>query len=274
MRDIDLNRAEPDSPNTRLAEINRRNREFWDSQAHAIERLISSTSLPATGVGDYALPAAAKGTMSEGRTEPQRPDAVADLAAHPITVELKRRGARDDQLASVRFSSSNDGLSFDLWSFRAEVDEVSSDAIPLLKAYCALKWLMLDDPPSSPDRDQAWQLVAEVIAAPVFKIGLRTKASQRARAKKPRGRIENGITIRDLVSALVRSPEAQDATAKELWSPFFAALDARCLAPRQLYAPSDRIRAAYEYEGWHGRRQITFGRFASLVSKLRAGKSR
>jgi hypothetical protein len=61
-----------------------------------------------------------------------------------------------------------------------------------LKLYCTLKWLILEDPPPSRERDDAWLYITlELVAAPIMKIGLRAKEAQRARARKPRGKIAN-----------------------------------------------------------------------------------
>jgi hypothetical protein len=77
------------------------------------------------------------------------------LASLPITRELKRLGVTDEQLRTLHFASSGRGYPFDEWPVLGS--DVPADAIPLLKPYCTLKWLLLEDPPPSRDRDDAWQ---------------------------------------------------------------------------------------------------------------------
>jgi hypothetical protein len=69
-----------------------------------------------------------------------------DLAQHPFTAQLKCLGITDTQLEAMHFPRSNRGLPFDQWSVRASGDTPDA-AVPLLKLYCALKWLLLGDPP-------------------------------------------------------------------------------------------------------------------------------
>lgn len=85
------------------------------------------------------------------------------LARHPITLELKRLGMTDDQLQVLQFSPRRDELPFDLWPIRGPADDVPPLAINLFKAYCALKWLTLDNPPFSRDREDAWRCVGDVM---------------------------------------------------------------------------------------------------------------
>lgn len=132
-----------------------------------------------------------------------------------------------------------------------------------------MKWLVLEDPPPSRERDDAWHYITLELAAPIFAIGLRAKEAQQARARKPRGKTEDGSTIREIIGKLALAPIHRDLTANGLRAHFFADLEERRLAPQETKAPRDRLRAAYTYEAQVGRKQIAFGRFATIVPQFR-----
>jgi hypothetical protein len=100
------------------------------------------------------------------------------LSEHPLTIELKRRGLTDEQLLEFHFLGNNGGHPFDLWSFTWP-EGLSTEALSLVKPFCALKWLLLDEPPSSRDTDDAWRLVADFLAAPLVAKGISTAERQR-----------------------------------------------------------------------------------------------
>ena len=87
------------------------------------------------------------------------------VASHSITMELRKRGVTDDQLAAIRFRGKDQGYPFHHWSFTWG-NGMPPEAIPFVKAYCALKWLILDDPPASRDKEDAWRYVSDATIAP------------------------------------------------------------------------------------------------------------
>jgi hypothetical protein len=261
-------------PQPSIAEINRRNREFWDAHQFDVVRL-SSDELCGCVVGrDGSLGTERDVTGCCGAGPAGPAERSAYLEQHPITQEIRRRGARNEHLEAIRFSSFNRRLPFDRWSVIGGPVELPVGAIAMLKAYCALKWLVIDDPGPSQDRDDAWRLVAETMVAPVFATGMIMSAAQRARAKRPRGRTEDGRTIREIIGRLVSAPECRDASVKELWPQFFSTLEVLDLGPEEVPAPRDRNGAAYRYDARGSQRRITFGRFATIISELRREKSR
>jgi hypothetical protein len=194
------------------------------------------------------------------------------LALSAITVEIKRLGATDEHLEMVQWRGATHGLPFDQWSVKGHPG-MPVAAVRLLKPYCTMKWLILEEPPPSRERDDAWHYISLVLGAPIFEIGLRAMEAQQARARKPRGKTEDGSTIGEIIDKLAHAPIHRDLTAKELWPHFFADLEERGLAPQETKAPRDRLGAAYTYEAQVRRKQITFSRFATIVSQFRRQKN-
>jgi hypothetical protein len=174
----------------------------------------------------------------------------------------------------MRFSSSSKGLPFDEWSVQW-VGDIPREAIPLVKAYCALKWLILEDPSDSRETENAWRLVSETMVAPIVAMGVRTQDAQSRRAKKPRGKITSyGETLGQLIERLALQPQYRSDAAKELWPRFFCLLEMKELHPEEVADPASLTKYAYEYDLDEGRKRITFGRFANIVSRARTAKSR
>jgi hypothetical protein len=94
------------------------------------------------------------------------------LAEHPLTQEMRRRGAREDQLTQFRLRNGRDGLPFSGWSYDGPGDAPIA-VLGIAKAYCALRWLVMEAPPPSRDVDDAWREISDVLAAPVFELGLK-----------------------------------------------------------------------------------------------------
>ena len=105
------------------------------------------------------------------------------LADHPLTKEMRRRGLSDNQLAQFAFHGATNGLPFSAWSFRGPADMPTS-ALGIAKAFCALRWLVLDDPEPSRDADDAWNEISEVMSAPIFAKGLKTLEQQKTNQVK------------------------------------------------------------------------------------------
>lgn len=99
------------------------------------------------------------------------------LATHELTARLKRLGIRPAQLNSVRFKMS-EGDEFRDWRVINFAPSRSSKSVAHLwpenlfhemRVWCTFRWLILDDPPESRDRRDAWDLVARYLAEPSFK---------------------------------------------------------------------------------------------------------
>jgi hypothetical protein len=194
------------------------------------------------------------------------------VRTHPITLELTKRGVTADQLAAMRFRAKDQAQSFDqravVWA-----NGMPIEAMPFVRAYCALKWLILEDPPASRDKDDAWRYVSAATMAPVVTMGLRHQEAQRQRAQRSRVKVtEDGQTVRQVVEELARKPEHQQDSAPQLWRHFFAKLDQLGLDPSEVTCP-DPAKTYYQYFYRDKRRKMTYGRFANLVSALRTRKS-
>jgi hypothetical protein len=195
------------------------------------------------------------------------------LASLPITRELKRLGVTDEQLRTLHFASSGRGYPFDEWPVLGS--DVPTDAIPLLKRYCTLKWLLLEDPPPSRDRDDAWQYITMLESAHLVEAGLNAKKAQQTRARKPRVKLYDGTTINEIIADLALSPEHRDQTAEELWPHFYARLEALGHSPEEILHPSEPRKCAYRYGFAEKQRKISRGRFANVVATARkAAQSR
>jgi len=141
------------------------------------------------------------------------------VASHEITLQLKRIGATETQLDAMRFRPNNTGRPFDQWTFTWGPGTPLT-AIPFIKAYCALKSLIIENPEYSRDKDDASHLVAAAMAAPIYRMGLNYKETQRLRAKKPRSKLtEEGQSIHSIIARLALSREYRDEFARELWFP-------------------------------------------------------
>jgi hypothetical protein len=191
------------------------------------------------------------------------------VAGHEITLQLKARGVTDRQLKAMRFRPNNSGQPFRQWTFTWG-EGIPPAAIPHIFDYCALKWLILENPEHSRDREDASHLVSVATAAPIYRAGINYKETQRLRAKKPRGeKTEKGQSIHSIIERLAMSPEHRDETAEELWFPFFQKLEEAQLRPRE-EAHLDPRKIAYHYKPASCRpASITRGRFANVVSEFR-----
>jgi len=194
------------------------------------------------------------------------------LETHDLTRELKRLGVTNDQLQAMRFRGTNKGWPFDQWTF-TWLCPIGLESLSLVRAYCALKWLILETPTNSRDTEDAWRLVGETMAAPTLAMGERTRRAQSERAKKPRGKItDGGTTIGQIIGYLAVGPQYQGNRAKELWPHFFALLDKEGLNPKETVDPENSQKWTYEYGFRDGRKKITFRRFENIVARARARK--
>jgi hypothetical protein len=194
------------------------------------------------------------------------------LLQDPITMELTKRGVTDDQLAAMRFRGSSRGKRFDDWSF-IWANGMPLEAMPFVKVYCALKWLIFDDPPASREKDDAWRYGNDAMLAPVIAVGLKHQEAQKRRAQRPRVKVtDDGQTFKQVVERFVCKPENSEEGAPQLWPRFFAELDQLGLDPEEV-TPSNCRKPPYEYTFGYKRRRISYRQFANLVSRSRAGKS-
>lgn len=163
------------------------------------------------------------------------------LAHHPLTDEMRKRGMSDAQLESLRFTPGQDGTPFSEWVFRGPGD-MPAPAIPLGKAYCTLKWLLLDAPPASRNRDDAYQYITNSYAEQLVSDSLLTKAesekiisensdkiekydqfkaSQKEKSKMMRRKIGNDrLSMPNIVRKFAAMPDNYGLEAKDLWNSF------------------------------------------------------
>jgi hypothetical protein len=187
------------------------------------------------------------------------------LAHHSITQQLRNLGATDEQLAGMRFR--NQKGPFEQWSFTwTGPGHPPVKVMALTKAYSALKWLLLDDPPPSRDRDAAFAYLAMTMAAPEIDLAARFKSAQKAKARLPRGRVDDeGRTISQIIIDLCSRPDHRNQRIGELWDHFLAELHELRLDPTVIPSTDPR-KVAYEYNVAARRKRISFGRFANIAS--------
>src|SRR5580692_1001026 len=82
-----------------------------------------------------------------------------NISEHMITIHLKNIGVTDEQLKVMRFRPNCNNLPFDQWTFTWGPG-TPLEAIPRIKDYCALKWLLLESPLPSRDRDDASRVIS------------------------------------------------------------------------------------------------------------------
>lgn len=190
------------------------------------------------------------------------------LARHEITLRLKKLGATDAELAGLRFSHFDPQQPFDMWALTGEASLRYNFAF--CRAYCALRWLIIADPPSSKNKSEAWDFIARVLAEPIMQLGLKTRENQKLRAQKPRAKAgENDETIRAIIEELILKPELRAMSVKELWPHFRSTLEGHGLDPKEINIPGDIRKSQYVYHFKDRVRKISFGRFGNVVSQIR-----
>ena len=203
------------------------------------------------------------------------------VAQSPITHRLRAAGATEADLEVIQFSKFKPDLPFSMWSVwapgqpeqEARLDKLLLEHSGLCKAYCTYRWLILDDPPSSPNKEAGWNYLAHILALPIYELGIKTIENQQKRAKKPRSAVgDDGETIHQIIATLISKPENRDLRAKELWPHLRAALGWHGFDPRDEHVTGD-ARDAYSYVFRDGRRRISYGSFANIVSRLRKKSS-
>jgi len=187
---------------------------------------------------------------------------------HPITQELLHLGVTKDQLDSIRFRSNNQGFAFEFWSVRVSPN-TPMIALPLFKPYCTLKWLLIENPPDSRDKQDAWRYLNDLRVAADVQLGQKHRAEQAMRAQNSRVKVgDQGETIREVIKALALHPEHREKSVPQLWPIFFAKLEDLARAPKELVGVK-----AYTYEGsGKKRRRMTFSWFRKIVYSCRKDK--
>jgi hypothetical protein len=190
------------------------------------------------------------------------------LAKHPLTRQLKDLGVTDEELEAIRFFGNRAGRPFSQWAFTWK--KATPDALPLMNAYCALKWLILEDPPEPRDRQDAWLLVSRAMGSPEMEIAWKYRAEQKRKASRPRVRLtEGGETIHNLIERLALSDNYRSLSSKELWPHFFSELSTLGLDPEET---SQAV--IYYYSPNGSKRHITQRHFANLVARYRKREKR
>lgn len=190
------------------------------------------------------------------------------LETHFLTCELHRLGVTEEQRQATRFRETNKGVPFDSWAFTFP-GTIPMQAFSLVRAYVALRWLILENPSPSRDRDDAWRLISETMAALTL---AKARDAQSERAKKPRGKItDDGRTIGEVIAKLALTQYPTEP-AKGLWTHLWAVLEAEGLNPEEVTDPKNPHGLAYVYDFRDRRKKITFRRFEGVVSKARIGK--
>jgi hypothetical protein len=103
------------------------------------------------------------------------------LDAHPITRHLRSTRISKKQLDGVRFRR-RESEPFEQWATLSTADWPIKRLVDL-RVWCTLRWLILENPPPSRDKDDAWKLIADYEARPIFEAGFK-KANQFRNAQK------------------------------------------------------------------------------------------
>lgn len=93
-------------------------------------------------------------------------------------------------------------------------------------------------------------------------------------ASNPRGKIgDGGETNNQIIGQLALASEYEELSAKELWTHYFSVLnDDLQRNPKESKAADDWRNIVIEYDFKDGRKKITGGQFAKVVSDYRTGK--
>jgi hypothetical protein len=187
---------------------------------------------------------------------------LAFLQNHPITLALRASGITDQQLDSIRFWKCCDDTAFEHWPITF-AGPIETGQLSGLRAYCALKWLVEEEPPSPSHHEAAARLVSEHEVHPIFQDGVNFHRTQRERARRPRPVTSDRRNLKTLVEELCNKPENRAATARDLWPKLFAMLNDLEMEPEDR---GDR----YLYQAAGDRsKTIAFASFVNLVSKFR-----
>ena len=135
---------------------------------------------------------------------------MTDLANDPanllasVSASLRELGLTDADLEALRLRPSPDSR-FSEWSVTGWRVNPPAAALPLLRAFCTLKWLIAGDPSilsDYRDKEDGWNYIARELAAPIYEAGLRApEAELRAQVAKSRARAAEFAAKEDAQSA-------------------------------------------------------------------------
>jgi hypothetical protein len=116
-------------------------------------------------------------------------------------------------------------------------------------------------------------LLTDAEHAKTTTIGANNRVGQSKKAKLLRGKVgDDGETITEIIGELASARDYRSETAKELWPQLWSALDSRGLDPEETDDKGDWKRSVIKYNFKDGRKTITGGQFANVVSDFRIGK--
>lgn len=162
---------------------------------------------------------------------------------------------------------ADEAIVFFLVTKDAEVSASTKYAAQLL-SHCTH---VLEEPSRFPQMEN-WILDAYAgIETDNIEYGLKHRTKQKARAKKPRGKLDaSGITMQEVIRKLSVRLEYQTLLAKELWPHLHAALDNLGLSPVEAQNEKLPENPSFKYETASEKmRAISFKQFANSVSKFR-----
>lgn len=195
------------------------------------------------------------------------------FAAHEITQKVRALGFTNEQLEGLRFRDSNSGLPFNSWrvSFPANPEY---ELRPDVRICCALHYAVVENPPWSRDKEDAWLLLGEAIIANLLEIGLKHRQAQSRKGQAPRKKItKDGQTINQFVVTLALKPQYRGLAAKELWNQFLGDLGAKNLEPHEQQDPRNPEGLICEYRDLNDKlRWMSFRTFSNIVSQVHRGK--
>ena len=157
--------------------------------------------------------------------------------------------------------------------YRAYLDERNRDADKALAdkglepvGLNHLRYDLIKLPPLIDRNDFADMLdqVKDETTKPHIAQSLAFSKTQTARAKKPRGKLDENKTIGDIIEKVVRNHPGE--TAKELWKPFIDQLEAYGRQPHE--STSGPILVQYEVQ--KGQKEMKFRTFQNNVCKAKA----
>lgn len=154
----------------------------------------------------------------------------------------------------------------------AEINqELEAAGLPLIKQnYLAF---MLSGKPWPLSFEEYAECVVQAMEK-ASRVGFYHIKRQSEKAKKPRSKIgDEKKPMGNVVGKLALANEHREDSAKELWIRFFGELAYLGLDPKETpHESGDFNKSAYEYDYNDGRKKMTFGQFAKVVSAFRTEK--
>lgn len=116
-------------------------------------------------------------------------------------------------------------------------------------------------------------LLTDMEHAKTATIGAKNRWVNSVKAKKSRGKVgADGETNSQIIGRLALDGEYRELSAKELLTHYISELDRLELDPTETPADDDWTKLVIEYDFKDGRKQITGGQFAKVVSDYRTKK--